>query len=206
MRHIPVAGDAIAWVLFSLWSIYWAGVFVTAKSGYAWADEDKAPEPAYLRAWKERGEKLPRVLRWIPRAYATVWHWLTRSMFAPASRYERAPYELTGLALARVLRYVPGLYLLVRPLYPVAASHIVLAHEKAHAAQEASKAEQAHARHAEAEAMRLRIAEMAETVRRQRANATESWSSEAIIAENLADEEAEAMVEESPRRVRVATR
>jgi len=128
-REIPIVGPAIASLLFAAWAIYWAGVFVTAKSALAWDNEATAPDPIYVRAAESRFATVP-VLAWLARVYARLWRTLTRSMFAPASHYERSPFELSGLSLARIIRYVPGAYLLVRPLYPVAASHLLLASKR----------------------------------------------------------------------------
>jgi hypothetical protein len=119
-------GQALAAVLLAAWSVYWAGVFATAKTAHSWVDEAAAPAPVYLRAWSQASRRLPRVIRWIPALYGKIWDKLTRSLFAPASRFEASSYELTGLALARVVRYVPGIYILFRPLFGVSAAHLVL--------------------------------------------------------------------------------
>lgn len=122
-------GRALSGLLFAAWSVYWAGVFVTAKTAYGWTDEERAPKPAFLRTFDAWSQGLPAAVRWVPATYARILGRVTRPMFAPAQRYEASPWELTGLALARALRHVPGLYAMVRPLYGVAAAHLVLTSE-----------------------------------------------------------------------------
>lgn len=134
IAQFGLPGRALSAVLLAVWSIYWAGVFATAKTAHGWTNENSAPDPIYIRSCEQTSLRLPRVIGWIPTTYGRIWRRFTRSMFAPASRFEASPYELTGLALARVLRYVPGIYLLVRPLYGVAAAHVVLAEERRRAA------------------------------------------------------------------------
>jgi hypothetical protein len=145
-------GSVVSAVLFAAWSVYWHGVFTTAKTARSWTNEDSAPEPFYLRTWNQAERNLPRVIRWIPATYGKIWHRLTRSLFAPASRFEASPYELTGLAAARVVQYLPGIYLLVRPIFGVAAAHLLLLEEQRRAA-------------APGEATGARIAELAVPVR-----------------------------------------
>jgi hypothetical protein len=128
--QVGLPGRAAAAVLVAAWSVYWAGVFVTAKTAHGWTNEATAPQPFYLRTWNQASRPLPWVIRWIPATYGKIWAWLTHSLFAPASRFEASPYELTGLALARVVRYVPGVYLLFKPLFGVSAAHILLLQEQ----------------------------------------------------------------------------
>jgi hypothetical protein len=77
---------------------------------------DTAGPPFFLR-WAAR---VP-VIKW----YARLWHRLTRAVFAPCLRVEEAPWELSGLALARFFGTLPVLYLFFRPFLPVAAAAII---------------------------------------------------------------------------------
>src|SRR6185503_9721472 len=107
------------------WGVYWSGVFSGAKTAYAWTEE-RPGDPWYLRAWDRGTSLLPRLVAWLPRLYGRIWRRGVASIASPSRAYERSPYELTGLAIARLVRAVPGLYLVARPLIGVAAAHIVL--------------------------------------------------------------------------------
>jgi hypothetical protein len=115
-------------LLAAAWGGYWLMVFTTAKTQLAWADERDAPEPWFLRLWGGLIRRLPAAFAWLPRGYGQAWRSMSRSVFSPASCYERAPYELGGLAALRLLGSVPGLYPFVRPLVPVAAAMLVKRH------------------------------------------------------------------------------
>ena len=128
---IPVIGAYLSALLFMIWGVYWSGVFAAAKSAHGWRDEATAPDPVFLRGWDRVTGVLPHAVRWAPLTYGRTVRWSTRSLFAPASRLEARPWELTGLSLARTLRHVPGLYLTMRPFYGVAAAHVLVAHDRA---------------------------------------------------------------------------
>jgi hypothetical protein len=128
---IAVIGPYLSAALLTLWSVYWSGVFAASRTIHGWKDEDRAPDPIYLRGWDRLTGRFPGALRWAPQTYGRLVRRSTRSLFAPASRLEARPWELTGLSLARTLRHVPGLYVALRPFYSVAAAHVIVAHDRA---------------------------------------------------------------------------
>ena len=143
---IPVIGAYLSAVLLTLWSVYWSGVFAASRTVHGWRDEERAPDPIFLRKWDHVTSTLPGAVRWAPLTYGRILRRSTKSLFAPASRLEARPWELTGLSLARTLRHVPGLYLAMRPFYGVAAAHVIVAHDRAAAAEARVEEEQLAAR------------------------------------------------------------
>jgi hypothetical protein len=127
---IPAIGPYLSGVLLTLWGVYWSGVFAAAKTSHGWKNEGTAPDPIFLRNSARMTDLLPSAVRWAPRIYERIVRRSTQSLFAPASRLEARPWEFTGLSLARTLRHVPGLYLLMRPFYGVAAAHVLVAHDR----------------------------------------------------------------------------
>lgn len=122
LRLIPAAGPWLFSAALTAWTWYWIGVFAASKSAHAWADEAAAPAPAPIRFVRARTEG-----RWwaAPVAlYARAWAWLTRGVNPPAATFERSPAAFLGLAIARVILAFPGLYLLARPIVPVAAGRL----------------------------------------------------------------------------------
>lgn len=157
---IAVIGPYLSAALLTLWSVYWSGVFAASRTVHGWKDEDRAPDPIFLRGWDHFTSRLPRSLHWAPKTYGRIVRRSTRSLFAPASRLEARPWELTGLSLARTLRHVPGLYVALRPFFGVAAAHVIVAHDRA-AEAEAREMEAQAALQRDAEA-RARIADPGE--------------------------------------------
>jgi hypothetical protein len=105
-----------------VWGWYWLGVFTAAKSAHAWVDDAHAPSPLLIRELRDRSEG-----RWWlspVRAYARLWAWITKDMNSCALAFERNPTPFLGLALARVILALPGLYLLARPIIPIAAGRL----------------------------------------------------------------------------------
>jgi hypothetical protein len=121
-RLVPTVGGALFALGLTAWSWYWLGVFTTAKSAHAWADDGHAPSPTLIREIRERSTGA----RWLApvNVYARVWARLTRGLNAPASVFERNARSFMGLALARVVLSLPGLYLLTRPVLPIAAGRL----------------------------------------------------------------------------------
>jgi hypothetical protein len=122
LRLIPGVGYGTFVAFATVWGWYWLGVFSAAKSAHAWADESTAPSPQMIRALNEN---LPHTwitapLRW----YGRIWAKLTRSVNPATTTFERSPAAFLGLALARAILAFPGLYLLARPIVPVAAGRI----------------------------------------------------------------------------------
>ena len=155
---ITVVGPYLSGLLLTMWGVYWSGVFAAAKTSHAWKDEASAPDPIFFRSWDRVTDVLPGAVRWAPLTYGRIVRRSTKSLFAPASRLEARPWELSGLSLARTLRHIPGLYLTMRPFYGVAAAHVLIAHDRAVAAE---LAEQDRA----AVDAQVRIAELAARVR-----------------------------------------
>lgn len=122
LELVPSIGTWLFHGALTCWAWYWLGVFTASKSGHAWADEGRAPAPRVIR---ELNERLPA--RWWTaplRGYARLWAWLTRGVNPPAAVFERTPAAFLGLALARAILALPGLYLLARPIVPIAAGRL----------------------------------------------------------------------------------
>jgi hypothetical protein len=122
LRLVPSVGGWLFTIAATLWGWYWLGVFSAAKSAHAWADEDQALPPAPIRTLNDR---LSRSAVFAPlRGYGRAWARITRSVNPAATTFERSPAAFLGLALARVILSFPGLYLLARPIVPVAAGRL----------------------------------------------------------------------------------
>lgn len=122
LRLIPSVGVPLFTIGLTIWSWYWLAIFTTAKSAHAWEDEATAPSPYLIRSLRDRPPPIRplKPLHW----YTSLWARLTRSMNAPAMTFERTPGPFLGLALARVILSLPGLYLVARPIIPVAAGRL----------------------------------------------------------------------------------
>jgi hypothetical protein len=121
---IPVLGHGLYAAAAALWGAYWLAIFVGAKSAQSWKYEFTAPPPWFVTRWERLTESTPGFRWWLPRAIGRLLRRLTARFCSPAYRFERCPYELAGLALARVIGGLPGMYMFFRPLVPVAAAHI----------------------------------------------------------------------------------
>lgn len=119
---VPRAGEVLFTLAMSVWGYYWLGVFTAAKSAHAWADEAEALPPMPIRTLNERVSPSAAFapLRW----YGRLWAKITHSVNPAATTFERSPAAFLGLALARVILSLPGLYLLARPIVPVAAGRL----------------------------------------------------------------------------------
>jgi hypothetical protein len=122
---VPHVGDAIYAVLAALWAFYWLSVFALGATPLAWDERPPVRAPWFLRPFDSAAKVA--VVGWPFGAYAWLWRKLTVSVHAPCETQARAAYEGAGLALARAITGFPGLYLFLRPLFPVAATHVVLA-------------------------------------------------------------------------------
>lgn len=122
LRLLPTVGPWAFTIAATLWGWYWLGVFSAAKSAHAWADEATAPSPLPIRELQERVSqgRLVAPLR----LYARIWARLTSGVNPAAATFERSPAAFLGLALARAFLSLPGLYLLARPIVPVAAGRL----------------------------------------------------------------------------------
>jgi hypothetical protein len=122
LRLVPVAGPWLFGAATTLWAWYWMGVFTAAKSGHAWVDDGIAPPPLLVRVFNAR---FATGWWWGPlRLYGRVWAWLVRGVSSAAAAFDRNPASFLGLALARAVLSLPGLYLLARPIVPVAAGRL----------------------------------------------------------------------------------
>ncbi len=119
---VPHAGEWLFRIALAGWGWYWLGVVSAAKSAHAWADGEAAPAPAPVRVLNGT---LPGHRVFVPvRTYGRLLARITRSVNAPASTFERSPAAFLGLAFARAVLALPGLYLLARPVIPVAAGRL----------------------------------------------------------------------------------
>lgn len=122
LRLVPVAGDGLFTAALTFWAWYWVGVFTASKSAHAWTDDRQAAPPAMVRSFNAR---FARGWWWWPmRLYGRIWAWALRSVNAPAAAFERSPASYMGLALTRTVLSLPGLYLLSRPIVPVASGRL----------------------------------------------------------------------------------
>jgi hypothetical protein len=117
---IPHLGDWIYAALTSAWTAYWFAVFALGGTFLAWEPE-AAPDPWFVRAC-ERAGRVP-VIGAPMRLYARFCRRLTRSVRAACAAFEEAPWEAAGLALARAIGGLPIVYLALRPVFGVAATH-----------------------------------------------------------------------------------
>jgi hypothetical protein len=123
LELVPTVGPWLFSAALTLWGWYWLGVFSAGKSAHAWADAEAAPSPKMIRVLHERIERTPRLLAPL-RPYARLWAWLTRDVNPAATTFERSPAPFLGLAVARAILALPGLYLLARPIVPIAAGRL----------------------------------------------------------------------------------
>jgi hypothetical protein len=118
----PMIGGVLFGVGLTVWGWYWLAVFTAAKSAHAWADDGVAPSPLLIREIRDRSAGQ----WWLApfRLYGRLWGWLTRDVDSAAATFERSPSAYLGLALARIILAFPGVYLLARPIVPVAAGRL----------------------------------------------------------------------------------
>lgn len=152
VQLLPLIGTPLYATLTALWGFHWLAIFNLAKTDLAWrpeaaiANERDAYEkslvtagavppsrysPWFLRLWDAATSRVPGVRWWLPRWYGRVWRRFTFSTFPACLTAEQVPYETAGLGVARVLLGgIPGIYMFLRPLIPVAAAHAILAPER----------------------------------------------------------------------------
>jgi len=122
LRLIPVAGTWLFGIAVTLWAWYLVGVFTASKSAHAWADDGVAAPPMLVQSFNTRVSR--GWWLWPLRVYGRMWAWVVRSVNAAAATFDRSPAPFLGLALARAILALPGLYLLARPIVPVAAGRL----------------------------------------------------------------------------------
>lgn len=116
-------------VVLVLMALYWGAVFAIANASTAWEAPPPGWQPWYARVLRLY-QRVP-VLGWIPRLYAWVLRLATRNVLAPAYAAEKAPIEAIAGLLGKSVIVVPGMYLLVRPFFAPAASHLLAARRAA---------------------------------------------------------------------------
>lgn len=121
---VPGAGHWLYAVGIGLWTFYWLSVFALANSDLAWHAPLAPQEPFFLRA-TTRVSRLP-VVGAPFLLYNPIARRVTVSVHHACQSFEEAPWEGAGLAFVRTIFGIPGLYLLTRPLMPVAATHALL--------------------------------------------------------------------------------
>jgi hypothetical protein len=115
-------------VLTAIWAAYWWMVMTAGQSARAWTPPETTPRPWYLRAWFAMTDRV-FLFRWGPfRWWGKIWERFARRFYGPSERVEEQPYEFAGLALSRALLLVPVLKLLLRPIFSVAAAHLLVEH------------------------------------------------------------------------------
>lgn len=115
-------------VLTTIWAAYWWMVMTAGQSARAWTPPETTPRPWYLRAWFYLTDRV-FLFRWgVPRWWGKIWERFARRFYGPSERVEEQPYEFAGLSLSRALLLVPVLKLLLRPIFSVAAAHLLVEH------------------------------------------------------------------------------
>jgi hypothetical protein len=122
LRLIPTVGSWLFAASITLWAWYWGGVFTASKSAHAWADDGIAGPPRLVGAFN--AGVADGWWFWPLRAYGRLWSRVVRGVNAAATTFDRSPVPFLGLALARGVLALPGLYLLMRPIIPVAAGRL----------------------------------------------------------------------------------
>jgi hypothetical protein len=106
-------------------------VMTAGQSARAWSPPETTPRPWYLRSWFALTERV-FLFRWgLPRWWGRIWERFARRFYGPSERVEEQPLEFAGLALSRALTLVPVVKLLLRPLFPVCAAHLLVEHAAA---------------------------------------------------------------------------
>ncbi|PTL85289.1 hypothetical protein DAT35_00765 [Vitiosangium sp. GDMCC 1.1324] len=118
-------GDSVFTALLSVWGTWWFVVFTAGKSSLAW-NEPTPREPWFLRGWRWATSHLVP-LRGPMGTYGSVWTAVTRPVFSPIASVERQPWSFSGLAVTRAFAALPVVKCFLRPVIPVAASHLLLA-------------------------------------------------------------------------------
>ncbi len=106
-------------VLAASWAMYGIVVGVAGKSAYAYSEEN-APDPWFVHvlAPLERA----RITAWYPRLLRKA----STRLRSPARAVAQSPAAFAGLTLARAVTAIfPFMYLIVRPIVPVAAAKIL---------------------------------------------------------------------------------
>ncbi|HLL52154.1 MAG TPA: hypothetical protein VK447_01325 [Myxococcaceae bacterium] len=124
LAYLLPAGGYFYQALHGFWMVHWGAVFALGATPLAWDTKVERP-PWLLRLFDTLGE-MP-LLGWAFRLYAGLWRACFGAVTPVWLAAESAPYESVGLLASRALAGLPGLYLFLRPMFPVAATHALLA-------------------------------------------------------------------------------
>jgi hypothetical protein len=119
-KAIPGIGDYAFGIMLALWGYYWLGVCTAGKSAHAWTATEIAPAPVRVFTTYVPNRRYTAPVRW----YGRAMHRVTADSHAAAITFERDPAAFLGLALARTILAAPFLYLLARPIVPLAAGRL----------------------------------------------------------------------------------
>ena len=123
---VPAVGPALAVVVEVGWLAYWASVFGIGNSFLVWERPLQPGEaPWFIRALRACGG-VP-FLGFFCRLYERVLTKATRNVWPACMAFEIAPWESAGLAGLRALFSVPVLYIVTRPAFGPAATHVWVA-------------------------------------------------------------------------------
>jgi hypothetical protein len=128
-------------VVVGAWGVYWLVVTTAAKSDLAWLEPARLPW--YLRFWKWLTTRIFGFRWWLPRAYGSLWHRITRNLHGGAELVEEVPFQMIGLSIARIVSNLPVIGLVLRPLIPVAATLVVVRAREAQAPRAAGQGKHA---------------------------------------------------------------
>lgn len=109
-------------LVFGAWGAYWFCVGTAGKSAGVWLDATAAPTPGPVALWERLAARSRWFRWWLPRLYLRLLRRSVDDLRGPVAALRSAPWTYGGLALARALCGIPGLYSLVRPLLPAAAT------------------------------------------------------------------------------------
>ncbi len=122
---LEVFANAVPNIVLAVIGAYWLGVFTLGKTAHAWRDEIVS-DPFFLRAFDRWADRSPRLLGWL-HLYARVLRRALGLVRRPAYVVEHARWEAAGFILLRIIISLPAVYLLLRPLIPVAATVVIAA-------------------------------------------------------------------------------
>lgn len=124
---IPAIGDGISLVLnliASLIIFYWIAVVALGKTSWAWrSDPDRDPAPLRALDFVGGASGALFVFRWWSRTLRRTMAMMVR----PARLLESCPWEMAGVAVARLLMSLPVTWIVVRPFFPVASTLVLQA-------------------------------------------------------------------------------
>lgn len=110
------------------WGAYWWVSFTSARSARAWKEEKAAIPPWPVRWWVEQTKETPGFMWFFPRWVGKIGLMMTRRDAAPAVAMERAPFELIGLSLARLVTSPPLIRLIFRTAIDTAIAETLELH------------------------------------------------------------------------------